>query len=178
MPLNQDHRSQSLSVIRAPLLCAWASGWWQRALYNHRPNRIAYSYDGGFTWNRWEESTAGGVSERQHSGNWRLVNGRRNKASPGSVAVLPDGKVLITYGYRAYPFGVRAILSHDGGETFLRPEARMQVCALCITFHPQAPLHRMWRLILEHTPAERGGENLCVQQRCVSSRARTCMALC
>ena len=47
-----------------------------------------------------------------------MVNGHLQKPSPGSVAPLSNGKVIITYGYRAYPFGVRAIVSHDGGNTF------------------------------------------------------------
>lgn len=89
---------------------------------NDRPNRIAYSDNGGMSWDRWEESTAAGhvPSDRsyEHAGSWRLVNGKLNKPSPGSVSVLANGNVLITYGHRAYPFGVRAIVSRDGGKTF------------------------------------------------------------
>ena len=97
--------------------------WVGYVRHNDRPNRIAHSYDGGFTWDRWEESTVGEVVEKssadiQHAGSWRIVNGRCNKPSPGNVTALPNGKVLITFGHRAYPFGVRAIISHDGGETF------------------------------------------------------------
>ena len=102
--------------------------WLGYVRHNDRPNRIAHSHDAGRTWDRWVESVPqGGVPEdgAGHAtpeilgqGDWRIVNGQVQKPSPGSVAVLPDGRVLITYGYRAYPFGVRAILSRDGGETF------------------------------------------------------------
>jgi hypothetical protein len=96
--------------------------WIGYVRYNDRPNQIARSNDGGLSWDRWEESTAAGyvTSDRtyEHAGSWRLVNGQLNKPSPGSVTVLPNGKVLVTYGHRAYPFGVRAIVSHDGGDTF------------------------------------------------------------
>ena len=34
---------------------------------------------------------------------------------------LKDGRVCLTYGYRAKPFGIRARLSHDGGRTW-QPE--------------------------------------------------------
>jgi len=53
-------------------------------------------------WNRWEKSTAGGVSERQHSGNWRLVNGRRNKASSGSMDIDHPEWETCCLAYRYY----------------------------------------------------------------------------
>ncbi len=81
--------------------------WVGYVRHNDRPNSVAHSFDGGKTWDKWSES-----------GDWRALNSRVRRPAPGSVALLPDGKVLITYGYRAYPFGVRAIVSHDGGNTF------------------------------------------------------------
>ena len=99
--------------------------WVGMVRHNHRPNRIAHSYDGGVTWTRWQE-TAAAVARplpRQRgdsfgTGDWRTVNERSQKPAPGSVCRLPNGNVLITYGYRAYPFGLRAIVSRDGGDTF------------------------------------------------------------
>jgi len=52
---------------------------------------------------------------------WTLVNkpvpdtGRGN---PPSLVKLKDGRLAITYGYRAAPFGIRARLSSDCGETW------------------------------------------------------------
>lgn len=103
--------------------------WVAYVRHNHQPNRIAYSDDGGMTWTRWEPGalSAGApparLRTRDRIGHWRMVNGKPQKPSPGSVARLANGLVLITYGYRAYPFGVRAIVSRDGGERFdLRTE--------------------------------------------------------
>ena len=96
--------------------------WVAYVRHNEQPNQIAHSYDGGLGWTRWEPaSTAVPGTEPEaipHMGNWRMVNGRPQKPSPGSIARLPNGLVPITYGYRAYPFGVRAIVSRDGGESF------------------------------------------------------------
>ncbi|MDE3000486.1 MAG: sialidase family protein [Gemmatimonadota bacterium] len=86
--------------------------WLAYVRFNDGPNRIAHSYDGGESWVRWEPAEP--ESGRHDAG----TTGRPGAASPGSVAVLPNGNVLITYGYRAYPFGVRAIVSRDGGNTF------------------------------------------------------------
>lgn len=38
---------------------------------------------------------------------------------PADLIALPDGGVLSIYGYRRAPFGIRACLSEDGGETWL-----------------------------------------------------------
>ena len=98
--------------------------WVAYVRHNDEPNRIAYSGDGGRTWTRWEPASlsAGTPPARLRSlrgvGHWRMVNGKPQKPSPGSVVRLANGMVLITYGYRAYPFGVRAIVSRDGGERF------------------------------------------------------------
>lgn len=98
--------------------------WVAYVRHNDEPNRIAYSGDDGRTWTRWEPGSlsAGTPPARLRSlrgvGHWRMVNGKPQKPSPGSVVRLANGMVLITYGYRAYPFGVRAIVSRDGGERF------------------------------------------------------------
>jgi len=71
---------------------------------NDGPAMIAHSYDGGETWPQWDRML----------GAARQVRGR----IPGSITRLPDGLVLITYGYREYPFGLRAVVSRDGGSSF------------------------------------------------------------
>ena len=40
------------------------------------------------------------------------------EGNPASMIVLKDGRVCITYGYRAAPFGIRARLSTDQGKTW------------------------------------------------------------
>lgn len=37
---------------------------------------------------------------------------------PAHLLELRDGRILCTYGYRREPFGLRAVLSHDGGRTW------------------------------------------------------------
>ena len=38
--------------------------------------------------------------------------------NPPSLILLADGRLCLTYGYRARPFGIRAVLSSDGGRTW------------------------------------------------------------
>ena len=67
---------------------------------------LIWSHDGGKTWPdqlEWAASPNPKHSMMRH---------------PGSIVKLPGDRVLITYGYRSEPFGVRAILSRDGGKTF------------------------------------------------------------
>jgi len=40
---------------------------------------------------------------------------------PADLITLPDGRILLAYGYRHAPFGVRAGLSSDGGTTWAPP---------------------------------------------------------
>jgi len=40
------------------------------------------------------------------------------KGFPQHLLVLRDGRLLATYGYRYYPYGVRACISRDGGKTW------------------------------------------------------------
>lgn len=42
------------------------------------------------------------------------------EGNPGSMILLRDGRVCLTYGCRAAPFGIRARLSRDGGRTWGR----------------------------------------------------------
>lgn len=52
-----------------------------------------------------------------------------NNGNPASLVRLPDGRLCVTYGLRAVPYGMRAKLSSDGGATWgpeivLRDDAR------------------------------------------------------
>ncbi len=40
------------------------------------------------------------------------------EGNPGSMLRLQDGRLCLTYGYRKKPFGMRAVLSRDGGRTW------------------------------------------------------------
>jgi Neuraminidase (sialidase) len=51
---------------------------------------------------------------------------------PGDLLALADGRVLLTYGRRIAPFGVRAILSRDGGRTW-HTQRRVTLVADSIT---------------------------------------------
>jgi hypothetical protein len=61
------------------------------------------SSDNGLTWNflnKPAESTGGSVG------------------NPPSMIKLKDGRLAITYGFRSEPYGIRARLSNDDGETW------------------------------------------------------------
>jgi len=58
----------------------------------------AISADGGLTW-----------SAPVNTGLWGY---------PANLLLLPDGRLLATYGYRKAPMGIRAALSSDGGRTW------------------------------------------------------------
>jgi hypothetical protein len=52
---------------------------------------------------------------------WQLDNTPApdtGEGNPASLIRLEDGRVCLTYGYRAAPFGIRARLSRDGGRTW------------------------------------------------------------
>jgi hypothetical protein len=53
----------------------------------------------------------------------------KNNGNPPSLVLLPDGNLVVTYGYRATPYGLRAKISSDSGHTWgpeiaLRSDAR------------------------------------------------------
>lgn len=51
---------------------------------------------------------------------WRFVNRptEGNGGNPASMIQLADGRLAITYGYRLRPYGIRARLSSDNGQTW------------------------------------------------------------
>ena len=68
-----------------------------------RENKTSYlhqsvSRDGGLTWDPPQPTPIHGY--------------------PASLTELPDGRILCVYGYRFQPFGIRAVLSHDQGQTW------------------------------------------------------------
>ncbi len=44
----------------------------------------------------------------------------RNNGNPPSMVRLKDGRIVLTYGYRSEPIGIRARISSDGGRTWGR----------------------------------------------------------
>jgi hypothetical protein len=74
--------------------------------YNQKPAVIAHSYDLGQSWDDAEAPFPDDDYKK------------RVTRRPGQPVLLPKGKVVIVYGYRSYPFGVRAIASHDKGKSF------------------------------------------------------------
>jgi hypothetical protein len=69
--------------------------------------RVGWSFDGGRTWPKWSEAYPG-------------VNGgdMERYAAPGCLVKLPSGNILLTHTFRSRPFGIRAVLSTDGGDSF------------------------------------------------------------
>jgi hypothetical protein len=63
-----------------------------------------------------------GVMESTDNGrSWtspRRIEGLGSAQFPGEPLSLPDGRLLIVYGNRQFPFGVQAIASRDGGQTW------------------------------------------------------------
>ncbi len=78
--------------------------------FNDRPSAIknwidAYgSSDNGITWNFL--SKAAETDRGNHNGN------------PPSLVRLKDGRLCVTYGYRSVPYGIRAKISNDNGQSW------------------------------------------------------------
>jgi len=51
---------------------------------------------------------------------WRFLSRVNQWGAPASLLVLKDKRLLCVYGYRMPPYGVRARISQDGGETWGR----------------------------------------------------------
>ncbi len=67
------------------------------------------------TWIDLYESTDNGASFHYLS---RPVPNAGSGGNPPAMIRLQDGRICLTYGYRAAPFGIRARLSEDGGKTW------------------------------------------------------------
>ncbi len=51
---------------------------------------------------------------------WELINkpSEENRGNPGHMIVLEDGRIVLVYGHRAEPFGQRARISSDNGQSW------------------------------------------------------------
>ncbi|MCM8814983.1 MAG: glycoside hydrolase [Candidatus Omnitrophica bacterium] len=49
---------------------------------------------------------------------WRFMSRINDLGSPCHLLLLEDGRILATYGYRSYPFGIRISISEDEGRTW------------------------------------------------------------
>ncbi len=65
---------------------------------NHFTMYNTFSYDGGKTWTKLEKTNICG--------------------SPPHLLQLADGRIVCVYGRREAPFGIRAVISEDGGKTW------------------------------------------------------------
>lgn len=50
-----------------------------------------------------------------------LGNEHNRNGNPPALAKLPDGRLVVSYGYRAEPYGIRAKISRDAGATWSEP---------------------------------------------------------
>lgn len=66
---------------------------------------------------RWIES----YRSDDNGANWRHVTRTvpdTGRGNPPSLVKLRDGRLVVTFGYRAEPFGIRARISGDQGKTW------------------------------------------------------------
>ena len=49
---------------------------------------------------------------------WRFFSRPNDWGAPANLVELPDGRIVCVYGYRQPPYGIRATVSGDGGETW------------------------------------------------------------
>lgn len=57
------------------------------------------------------ESTDGGRT-------WQFLSRPNDWGAPANLVELPDGRLVCVYGYRQPPYGIRAVVSEDGGSTW------------------------------------------------------------
>jgi len=65
-------------------------------------------------------------ASEDHGRSWHYLNKPApdtggGSGNPPSLLRLEDGRLCLTYGYRAEPFSIRAVLSSDGGKTWTSP---------------------------------------------------------
>jgi hypothetical protein len=64
-------------------------------------------------------------ASKDHGETWkyvgRPVTDTGAGGNPPTLTKLRNGQLCLTYGYRAEPYGIRATLSHDGGQTWHAP---------------------------------------------------------
>lgn len=65
----------------------------------------------GIMWTEVYDSEDGGRT-------WKFLSRVNDFGAPGSLVRLPDGRLVVVYGYRLMPSGIRATVSEDGGRTW------------------------------------------------------------
>lgn len=65
----------------------------------------------GVMWTEVYESDDGGRT-------WSFLSRVNDFGAPGSLIQLADGRLVVVYGYRIKPYGIRAVVSDDGGRTW------------------------------------------------------------
>lgn len=93
--LAQDYNETALAVLPSGRLAAAL-----RSAHGQSVS-VCFSDDGGRTWT----APKGVTNDNEH---------------PGDLVVLPDNRLVLTYGERNRPFGVRSLISPDGGKTWDR----------------------------------------------------------
>ena len=66
---------------------------------------------GAYEWTEVFESDDGGRT-------WRFLSRPNDWGAPAPMVLLDDGRLLIVYGYRVKPYGIRARTSEDGGRSW------------------------------------------------------------
>jgi len=65
----------------------------------------------GVMWTEIYYSDDGGES-------WDFLSRVNDWGAPGDLVVMPDGRLVVVYGYRLMPAGIRAVVSEDEGKTW------------------------------------------------------------
>ena len=79
--------------------------------YSRMPSghpQIGHSLDHGRSWTDWSDGYP----------NCRLDDHFLCYVAPGTILKLPSGRILVVHTYRNHPFGIRAVISEDGGRAF------------------------------------------------------------
>jgi len=69
---------------------------------------------------RWIEA----YISQDNGNNWRFLSKPASdlgEGNPPSLILLSDGRLCLSYGYRAKPYGIRAQISSDNGKTWSNP---------------------------------------------------------
>lgn len=65
----------------------------------------------GVMWTELFHSDDGGLT-------WEFLSRVNDFGAPGSLVAMADGRLVVVYGYRLRPYGIRAVVSEDEGRTW------------------------------------------------------------